>query len=142
MQNKKLIALIILSVGAVISLVYGILSPPEMKRKVLSKETAAVRRSEDVKTIEWVVPAKRYTKRTDFADWGKNPFLPKEVHTMPLTSLTLNGIVWDEDTPKAIINGEIVGVGDILGENRVVDIKPDKVILNDGTADLELTLEE
>ena len=66
--------------------------------------------------------------------------MPPEVTIKEFTGLSLNGIVWDEENPKAIINGAIIGIGDKLGVNTIVDIKKDRVILNDGAADFELIL--
>ena len=54
--------------------------------------------------------------------------------------LYLTGIFWDEKNPTAIINDKIVGIGDRFGVNSVVDIKQDRVILNDGFSDFELRL--
>ena len=48
--------------------------------------------------------------------------------------------MWDKEKPIAIINGEIIKVGDNVGGNIVVDIKQDRVILNDGAKDFELKL--
>ena len=34
--------------------------------------------------------------------------------------------------PSSIINGRIVKIGDRVGPNTVIDVRKDKVILNDG----------
>ena len=57
------------------------------------------------------------------------------------TDLTITGIVWDKETPKAIINGLIVEIGERLGANTIADIKQDRVILYDGSDYFELKLE-
>jgi len=51
---------------------------------------------------------------------------PKSIKQIPLT---LNGILWDEESPSAIINGEVVYVGGKIGSYRVRSILPEKVIL-------------
>jgi hypothetical protein len=53
-------------------------------------------------------------------------------------NLNLNGIAWDELSPRAVINNVIVGVGDKVGGYQVVQIEPNRVILNDGVNDFEL----
>lgn len=77
--------------------------------------------------------------KSAFEGWGRNPFV------IPSSGgpqrFILNGIVWDAARPSAIINGEIVEKGGRIGPCIVLDIKPDKVFLNDGTRDLELRLD-
>ncbi len=55
--------------------------------------------------------------------------------------LSLTGILWDKDNPLAIINENIVKIGDEVGKNKVVAIEQGGVILNDGTKDFRLNLE-
>ena len=57
------------------------------------------------------------------------------------TELSITGILWDKETPKAIINGVIVEIGERVGVNTIVDIKQDRVILYDGSDYFELKLE-
>ena len=57
-------------------------------------------------------------------------------------SLHLAGIAWDEEEPKAIINNEIIDVGQVIGKFKVLRIHPDKVIVNDGESDFELNVYE
>lgn len=54
--------------------------------------------------------------------------------------IALTGISWDKNNPTAIIDNEIVSVGDKVGGNTVVDIKEDRVILSDGSRNLEIRL--
>lgn len=142
MQNKKLIALILLGVGAIVSLAYGIITPSKVRRELSSKPALKVEEVKKLTLRERVIPKKRLAQRTDFVAWGKSPFLPKEVIVRVIPKLILNGIVWDKKNPKAIINGEIVNVGDKVDESTVVDIRLNRVILNDGTENFELKLEE
>ena len=68
----------------------------------------------------------------------RDPFsaAPIEIYQGP----QLQGVLWDQNHPTAIINGQIVAVGDKMNGNRVVDIKRDRVILNNGVDNLELIL--
>ena len=56
------------------------------------------------------------------------------------SALSLNGILWDKTNPMAMINDEVVHVGSRIAGNRVVAIKEDRVILNNGSSDFELRL--
>lgn len=140
MQNKKLIILIILSIAAGISLIYGITSQPRRRGTVSTQQPSAIKKEVSVANIEKIIPAERGAKRSDYITWGRNPFAPVEASVRVVTKLTLNGIMWDEERPLAIINDNVVGIGGKVGENRVVDIKKDSVILNDGTGNFELRL--
>ena len=57
-------------------------------------------------------------------------------------ALVLEGIVWDEKNPKVIINGNILGVGDHTGSNRIIAIKKDSVVIINRTGTVELYLGE
>jgi len=61
---------------------------------------------------------------------GIDPFY-REVEE-PVRGPHLTGIYWDEENPKAIINGEIVGVGSVIEGDTIVDILKDTVILRSG----------
>lgn len=43
----------------------------------------------------------------------------------------LNGIIYDPENPRVIIQDQIVGVGDEVGGKRIEKIEPDKIILID-----------
>ncbi|MDD5070830.1 MAG: hypothetical protein PHV17_08895 [Candidatus Omnitrophica bacterium] len=46
------------------------------------------------------------------------------------SEIILNGIIWDEENPKAIINNFIFGVGDRIGAVVIKEIKKDRIIVN------------
>jgi type IV pilus assembly protein PilM len=56
--------------------------------------------------------------------------------------IVLTGIFWDKEKPLAIINGKVVGQGQSAGNKKVVEIKPDRVILSDGRNLSEIRLKE
>lgn len=56
------------------------------------------------------------------------------------SSITLSGILWDENNPLAIINNKVVKKADSVSGCRVVEIKQESVVLNDGTRDFEFKL--
>lgn len=72
--------------------------------------------------------------------WLRDPFSGK-IYSGIETELKLMGIIWDETEPLAMINDSIVKRGGRVGTNRVIQIKKDRVILNDGTSNFELKLQ-
>ena len=72
-----------------------------------------------------------------FPSWGRDPFQKIDASK---AMLGLQGIMWDTQNPKAIINNKIVKVGDTVGGDIIVDIQEDKVILTDGIESYELRL--
>ena len=140
MQNKKLIILITLSTLAVFSLIYGIVTPTKTGRK-LSRKPAVVRQKQRGKLTEELLPAKRDRKKTAFTSWSRDPFTPGDISAIKISELTLNGIIWDRVEPHAIINNEIVRIGDKVSNYTIVDITHNKVVINDGFNNFELRLE-
>ena len=140
MQNKKLIILIVLGVMAITSLIYGIITPSKVKRGIMSTREDISKRGSDA-AIE-IGSSVRQASRSGYTSWGRSPFVPIEVFVKRLHRFTLNGIVWDKASPRAIINNNIVRIGDKIEDATVVDIEKEKVILNDGIKDFDLKLGE
>lgn len=68
-------------------------------------------------------------------NWDKDPFypdIPFAGNGSGVTGFILNGIVWDSEIPYAIINDEIVKVGDKLDTATVVEINEKSVIVEQG----------
>lgn len=79
-------------------------------------------------------------------DWGNDPFYPdisfSGAGSSGIAGLVLNGIVWDSNTPYAIINSKVVKAGDNIDTATViVDITENSVVVEqDGNRHtLELT---
>ncbi len=70
----------------------------------------------------------------------RDPFSP--VPKAPASGIVLNGILWDENKPTAIINNEIVQAGQSVNGKVIVEIQKDKVILKDGSRNIELKMYE
>ncbi len=88
---------------------------------------------------------KKNKKRTAYRDWGKNPFsVSKAASASAVGSqgARLGGIIYDANDVCALINDELVHRGDSVDGKKVLEIHRDRVILNDGTKDIELRLEE
>ena len=72
--------------------------------------------------------SERKKARTAYTEWGRNPFVLSEG---PKSSV-LEGIMWDAQNPKAIINGYILGIGDKVGTGEIVDIQQTSVTVRTG----------
>jgi hypothetical protein len=85
-------------------------------------------------------------------EWKKNPFVGLEPVTpkgepapvrkgaAPTPTFFLEGVLWDDRNPYAVVNGEVRGVGDKIGQYEVVEITRDSVTLRSGDEVLELKL--
>ena len=137
MKDKKLIVLIVLGALAMFSIVYGLISPTKAERE--AKKDDETTQEQSGKAGE-IVLHERQTERTKYKTYKRNVFVPKG--STKANKLILDGIMWSEQSPKAMIDNEIVGVGEKIGTNTVVDIKPDQVILNNGAEDFAIKLPE
>lgn len=114
-----------------------------------SRHNAAVRLTKAMQTQRDAPPEKKdlyasLKKASAGIAAFRDPFTreaPPEEKNSPF-GLTLSGISWDEKKPTAIINGAIVRTGSRVSGYTVVNIKRDRVILNNGFQNVELTLEK
>lgn len=58
-----------------------------------------------------------------------------------LEGIELSGIIWKGAEPRAIINEQVVKVGDLISKKKVTEIKPDAVILEEGETKYTLTFQ-
>jgi hypothetical protein len=68
----------------------------------------------------------------DNIKWGKDPFLmdtPDLKEHQDMEGLVLNGIVSDRENPYAIINNEIIKLGDKINDMVVIEINEKSVVL-------------
>ncbi len=136
-QHPKLNILVPFAALAVISLIGGVLTPAK-RRRADASSSAMSPAPVDTQVAAESSTFERKTKKMGYAAWGRSPFLQKTEAVVTPTKLILAGIAWDDQGPKAVINDQIVGVGDKVGGNTVVSIKKDRVIMNDGSSDFEL----
>ena len=74
-------------------------------------------------TVPSVVHQKK--AKTAYAQWGSNPFMLKRAPQ----AINIEGIMWDANDPKAIINGNIVGAGETVEGKMIVEIKFNSIII-------------
>jgi hypothetical protein len=74
--------------------------------------------------------------------WIRCPFSGKIYYGGKIENidLKLQGILWDNREPQAIINNKVIKPGDEIGPYIVVEIKQRTVVLNDGSNIFELRL--
>lgn len=83
-------------------------------------------------------PLVRLTSRKPTQEREQKPAQPEPV-TLPY--MTLYGIIWDPETPIAMIDGMDVHVGDRIKGARVTEIRIDRVILEYRSKSFELTVD-
>ena len=71
--------------------------------------------------------------------WARDPFLSGAAGGQAI-GFTLSGILWDTDTPMAIINGQMLRPGEEFEGYEVIEIKPDRVSISDGTETFQLVI--
>ena len=101
--------------------------PPEV-------EPAGARAGEDL-----IVP-RRKAKKSEHGAWTRNPFEVQSNTVSNASGIVLNGIAYDKIRPAAIMNGNIVKVGDRVGAYKVMAIYPDKVVVSGDTQTIEIEL--
>ncbi len=134
-RNSKVAILFVL-----MTVVIFVWVPKGKKTKDVSSTTSSV-------TFEQAIPVTRAAsrKRTEFVDWGRNPFVwpQREEKVSSFSNLTLFSIMWDDKGARAAaINGSIVREGDKITDKTVKRIEQNRVVLTDGTKDYVLELQE
>ncbi len=110
------------------------------------KETEDVSSTTSSVTLVQAIPVTRAVprKRTEFVDWGRNPFTfpQREENAGVISSLRLLCIIEADEGAQAFINESIVRVGDKITDKTVKRIEQNRVVLTDGTKDYVLELRE
>lgn len=143
MQKRDIIKLSI-TIILIFILLFLVLNLTKRKKKVTFPETEITKQlvsREDKLSCKSLF--ERLEEETKKLELKRDPFtslpiIPKERYS---SGICLNGILWDRSNPMAIINDSIVKIGDKVDDTFVVDIKQDRVILNDGAREFELRLE-
>jgi type II secretory pathway component PulC len=122
---KKRIELTIIGMGVIIFifLIISYMPKPKVNKTVSGTEpysASKIAMAADSKAESW-----------DSVRWGKDPFLPdgSNVKEQGMEGLNLNGIVSGEN-PYAIINNEVVKLGDKVDDMTVIEINEKSVVLD------------
>ena len=143
MRDKKIIILITLGILAAASIIYGMTAKVGGKQRGVPVQENLLKKKDDIAKSESAASRmKRHARRTNFHSWRRSPFVPKGTPGTPHSNLTLSGILANGNDLKAMIGDSVVGKGDKIEGNTVVEVRKDRVILNDGAQDFELNLEQ
>ena len=139
MQKKEIIQLQITGILCVVLLFAAMNSLKVKKRATLLLTKKKISQANTTKEKNERLFSKLEEEAKNL-ELKRDPFFAQPVVSAKETSthLSLNGIVWDEVHPTAIINNTIVRKGSVIEGNTVVDIQKDKVILSDGHRNFEL----
>lgn len=147
MQKKNIIELSITGI-LIFVLLFAVINTIKKARPLgIKKSGSAVIKKDKEVASEEKIPVKdiygTLEEKSKNLELKRDPFslapiIPLEKYS---SGIYLNGILWDKSCPMAIINDQIVKIGDTVSGKIVVDIKQDRVILNDGNKDFELRLE-
>jgi len=133
-RNRKVAILIVFMTVAIFVWV-----PKGKKTKDAPSTTSSV-------TFDQAIPVMRAVprKRTEFIDWGRDPFTfpQREEEIGSISNLRLSCIICNDKEAQAFINESIVRVGDKITDKTVKRIEQNRVILTDGTKDYVLKLQE
>lgn len=75
--------------------------------------------------------------------WGRDPFLPWDFMgslDAALFDIKLEGIMWDENNPNAVINGGIYEKGDNIGNMTILKIDKQSIVVSDGNKEYTIRL--
>jgi hypothetical protein len=137
MEKKRLEIIITVILGIVFVLVS--LNSLSVIRKKTKEKIAVQMPSQGAASTAADAPLTEVSE--DKLSWVKDPFSGKLYSSSSEMELRLEGILWDPKNPAAIINGEVVKIGDVLaGGSRIVAIKQNMVVVNDGMRNIEIKL--
>lgn len=86
-----------------------------------------------------------WEKNAEDREIKRNPFLygsQSNDRLIAASGFSLKGIIWDSKKPSAVINEQVLGVGDVIGDFKIIQIKQESVILENAGSKLELTMNE
>jgi len=124
MGSKKKIELIVTGIGVVI-LIFLIVSHMSIKAG------RPVSKTEPYPTTPAIVSVAGEVGSWDSVKWGRDPFLldASNVKEQGIEDMALNGIVSDKENPYAIINNDVVKLGDKVNDMTVIEINEKSVVL-------------
>ncbi len=115
-------------------------TPTDTQLQVAGPESSASPTPSAAKLIpDRSVERKAQRQRAAALAPGRDPFTSRSM-LAEASGLHLSGILRDPAEPIAILNGQMVFVGDEIGGYRVVEISPHNVSVTDGSETFQLTI--
>ncbi len=126
-DNKKKMELAITGIGVVILIFLIANYMPK------SKGNKTILKTEPFVTSEAAILATSEVGAGDNVKWGRDPFFmdSNSAREQGIGGLILNGTVSDKDNPYAIINNEIVKLGDKVSGMTIIEINEKNVVLDE-----------
>ena len=128
--KKQKIELTITSIGIIflLFLVIGNAQKAQKKKMSMLKTDSQVASSMSAPVF---IEGRKVEESAIRQDWARDPFssATSVSASAGLEGLVLNGIMWDSKNPLAIINSEVVKVGDELHGMKVAEITEKSVVL-------------
>ncbi|PIW68467.1 MAG: hypothetical protein COW10_02425 [Candidatus Omnitrophica bacterium CG12_big_fil_rev_8_21_14_0_65_42_8] len=127
-DNKKKIELTITGISVIILIFLIANHMPK------SKDNKSVSKVEPYPTSEAGFEVMNNERRAaSDENWGRDPFLldTSNVKEQVLGDMTLNGIVADRESPYAIINNDVVKLGDKVNGMTIIEINENNVVLDE-----------
>lgn len=92
------------------------------------QEDVQTRRVEPIKPVKIEAPVVPPSPAVRAEGAPVLPPRPADVRRLPapeepLPNMNISGLVWNTDRPQAIINGQIIGMGDIISGVKIIDIQ-------------------
>jgi len=129
-DKKQKTELTITAIGIVILVILFLANI--VKPKKAGHEPAIVQVPPSLSSL--IPPVTSADEHASMASWDKDPFYPEAPFINSgsgIAGVILNGIVWDAKNSYAIINNDIVKLGDKVNEMTVVEINEKNVVLDE-----------
>lgn len=122
-KEKIELLIIIIGIGGIVSLVAGKM----LQGRSNNNQKTKLSESNSISILGLKTNVIKYKE----ANWGIDPFYPAETSSAiyGTDGLILTGIMWDKDNPLAIINDNVVKIGDKLSDYTVKEINEKNVML-------------
>jgi hypothetical protein len=141
-------AFVIIVGGLAILIVYFV--PHMLEKKIDGKATDTILSKKITPPFSFKKVEKEITSPLP-KDIKRDPFLPSYMKLEGKSSgvfsseelgFFLTGIMWDPKNPVAIVNGEIMHIGDTVNGKKILEIHKDCVIFGEGEARYTVTVWE
>jgi len=139
-NNREKMEKIATGVLVVIFVLFVARAAFKMKARANSPIAAESITIADVSISEHSLKRKELISKFQKVKWERNPFVQGSYGA--LGGFDLMGIFWDAGQAYAIINGEVLKIGDAIHDYRIIRIEQKIVTLTDGEEYFTLELKE
>jgi len=129
-DKKQKMELTITAIGIVILIILFLANI--VKPKNSGRESNMAQVSPAASSI--ILPVASVDRRVSTAIWDRDPFYPESPFINSgagIAGVILNGIVWDVKNSYAIINNDVIKLGDKVNDMTVIEINEKNVVLDE-----------